>query len=374
MMTNWREQERGAAALMVVVFSVLLLVTVSVGFMRLVVQDQNRTNDDELSRGAYDSAIAGIEDGKRVLQACITNGDARACDAINANQCNTIQASRVLGASIPNDKVTLQSSSGSDGGYEQAYTCVKIQRVTDDYEGPLRQDIAQVLPLNTVAPFTEIVVSWFMNPGAALTDLSPVGSPTLPAYGSWSAGGRIRPPIIRAQLIQFNRNSFSLEDFDNNDNGHTVYLYPSTTGASTLSFDTVDNRRTADTTGLLRPVQCNALSALYVCSARLQLPLPHNTTNPAERQAYLRLTSIYGDTTVSVAPVATQLLDVAPAIDSTGRAADVYRRIRARVKLTSPYETQLTPRATVDITKNFCKNLSVSSIAGPDIGCWYNQP
>jgi Tfp pilus assembly protein PilX len=58
-----RKHEYGATALLVVTFSILILTTISIGFMRLVVQDQNRTNNDELSRGAYGAALAGVEDG-----------------------------------------------------------------------------------------------------------------------------------------------------------------------------------------------------------------------------------------------------------------------------------------------------------------------
>lgn len=376
MITYGRKFEEGAASLIVVMFSVLLLVTISVGFMRLVVQDQKRTAADELSRGAYDSAIAGVEDGKRVLQACIANGDARACDSIDYNECNTVQTSRILSAAELQGEVKLRSNSGSTGGYDQAYTCVKIQRNTDDYEGPLTQDVSQVLPLQTTGPFTEIVLSWFPNPGAGVSVNLGAGG-TLPSNTTWSPAGTVRPPIIRAQLIQFNRNSFQLDDFDENGGGHALYLYPSTAGADAdlaIDFGT-DNRRNASTDGLLKPVRCSAaITSRYVCSVRLSLPLPVGAASPADRQAYLRVTSLYGDTTFSVAPVATQLQDVAPSIDSTGRAADVFRRIRARVQLVSPMESQLTPRATVDITKNFCKNISVSAIAPPVINCQYTQP
>lgn len=86
--TMSRQIEQGAAALIVVIFSVLLLITVSLGFMRLVATDQQRTINDELARGAYDAAIAGVEDGKRVLQACMSSRSAAACTAIADNRCN----------------------------------------------------------------------------------------------------------------------------------------------------------------------------------------------------------------------------------------------------------------------------------------------
>lgn len=172
-----RSIERGATALMVVVFSVLLLMTISVSFMRLVVQDQERTNNDELSRGAYDSALAGIEDGKRVLQACIGNGSAPACSAIASKACNTVHAAKILSAtdtSANTDEVMVQNSTGTTGGYDQAYTCVKITRDTNNYQGTLSSSSSEIVPLQTTGPFTQLSVSWFKYPGPSTQwDLKP---------------------------------------------------------------------------------------------------------------------------------------------------------------------------------------------------------
>lgn len=376
-----RYREEGATALIVVVFSILLLVTVSLGFMRLVVHDQQRTTDDELSRGAYDSAIAGVEDGKRVLQACLSGGDAAACAALASNKCNTVHAAKILSASDDDtneSEVLLQNSAGVNGGFDQAYTCVKINRETDDYMGTLISDVSQVIPLQTTGPFTDVILSWYMKPGAGVTvDLGANG--TLPASTAWSPAGRVRPPILRAQLIQYKQGDFTLSDFDQDGDGHTLYFYPATAGASELipvSFGS-DVRRTPSLDGLLKPVQCNAstlAAGTYVCSVRVTLPLPEGAGSPAERSAYLRLTSIYGATDFKIQADGVKFLDLEPAIDSTGRAADVFRRVRARVQLVSPADTQLYPRATVDITKNFCKNFAVSASQYYAGSCIYTQP
>lgn len=380
-MIRGRYKEQGATALIVVIFSVLLLVTVSLGFMRLVVHDQQRTTDDELSRGAYDSSIAGVEDGKRVLQACIANGDAAACSALANGECNTVHTAKILSPSDDStnqSEVLLQNSTGTSGGFDQAYTCVKIDRETDDFTGALSADTSQVIPLRTTGSFTDIIVSWFLKPDPSVTvDLNADG--TLPASTMWSPVGEVRPPILRVQLMQYRQGSFSLSDFDEDGGGHTVYLYPSTVGASDtlpVSFGS-DLRRTASTDGLLKAVRCDAsalASSTYVCSARLTLPLPVGATTPSERAAYLRVTSIYGNTDFRIQADGTKFLDVEPAIDSTGRAADVFRRVRARVQLVSPVDTQLYPRATVDITKNFCKNFAVSSTQYYAGSCLYSQP
>lgn len=376
---NKRSKERGATALLVVVFSVLLLMTISVSFMRLVVQDQNRTNDDELSRGAYDSALAGVEDGKRVLQACLANNDTAACSAIASNQCNTVHAAKVLSASdsaTNTNEVMVQNSSGTTGGYDQAYTCVQVNRNTVDYQGSLSSDSSTVIPLKTAGPFTQVTISWFKNPGPSTQfDLNTSPAPSLPSLANWAQSGKVRPPLLRVQLAQFNGQGFNLSDFDKSGDSGTLYLYPSSNGSSTTDFSL--DARGSKSNNLLTPIQCNtAIGNTYVCTATITLPLPVglDASQIAQRQAYLRVTSLYGDTDYTILPVGTQFQDVEPSIDSTGRASNVYRRVRARVQLVSPAQTQLFPRATVDITHNFCKDFGVSDtqyIAGT---CSYTQP
>ena len=380
MIGSKRIKEQGATALIVVIFSVLLLITVSLGFMRLVVHDQQRTTNDELSRGAYDSAIAGVEDGKRVLQACLANGEANACAALANKQCNTVHAAKILSASDSStnqDEVLIQNSTGVSGGFDQAYTCVKISRDTDNYTGTISADTSELVPMQTTGPFTDVIVSWFLKPALGVTvNLGANG--TLRTNSSWRPAGSVRPPILRVQLMQYNTSSFSLNDFNQDGGAHTLYLYPSTVGASrtlSVSFST-DGRRTPSTDGLLKAVKCDtaAIGSGYVCSARLTLPLPVGATSPAERQAYLRLTSLYGDSDFSIEPVDTQFKDVEPSIDATGRASDVFRRVKARVRLVSEADTQLHPRATVDITRNFCKNFGVSTSQYYPGTCVYSQP
>lgn len=373
-----RFKEHGATALLVVVFSVLLLMTISVGFMRLVIQDQRRTNDDELSRGAYDSALAGVEDGKRVLQACISNNDTDACAAISSNECNTVHAAKILSASDSNantDEVMIQNSLGTSGGFDQAYTCVKVDRNTSDYQGTLSSDSSTVVPLQTTGPFTQVTISWFKNPGAGATvNLDSSAAKRLPTLATWSPALQIRPPLMRVQLIQYNGLGFKLSDFDQSEGSGTLYLYPSTVGSTTASFS-LDARRVKTASNLIVPVSCNtAIGNQYVCRTTISLPLPVGlpAAQTVERKAYLRLTSLYGDTDFMIQPVGTQLQDVEPAVDSTGRASNVYRRVRARVQLVSPAQLQLFPRATVDITHNFCKDFGVSDTQYIGGTCAYN--
>mgnify|MGYP003527109269 CR=1 FL=1 len=373
MSNSRRVREHGAASLIVVIFSILLLVTVSLGFIRLVIRDQQRTIDDELSRGAYDAALAGVEDGKRILQACVAQGDAGACNAITANKCNSVHRAKILSAADSNsneDEVFLKSSAGTAGEtYDQAYTCVKVQRDTQSYEGKLTADTSRIIPLDTVGNFSQITVSWYKKPSLSVLNLPTVSTPTLPPLAEWVTGTNIvRPPIVRVQLIQYNNGNFNLDHFDQSGGGNTLYLYPANAGATSLSF-VADGRRTG-TDDLLKYVKCDDVTP-YVCSVVLTLTDPVGGS-AATRKAYLRVTSIFGDTQFSVQANGTMLHDVQPAVDATGRASDVFRRIKANVELESPFD--IYPRATVDITKNFCKDFSVSADAYMPGSCDATQP
>ncbi len=362
-----RSLERGATALIIVMFSVLLFITITVSFMKLMNDEQTRTNDNELSQGAYDSALAGIEDGKRVLSACMANPAGPACAAISASRCTTISDAGFV--DDLNGEVYLKTNLGADGtDFEQAYTCVKISPNTPDYKETIPVDGSLIVPLIT-APgefFDKVVVSWFMkddstNPIAA-PSLDILPSVTLPQFANWAG---TKPPIIRAQLMQFNKNSFSGAHFDSTNGASTLYLYPKSVGTSSINFAN-DGRRVGDAAPT--SVRCNAnYSGFggYACSVEISLPDPVGGS-PVDRTAYLRLTSLYNATKIKVEMQKTsgqpvEFFNVQPSIDSTGRAADVFRRVEGRVELVDPNQDLLFPRATIDITNNFCKAFRVTN-------------
>ena len=74
-----RLSKKGMVSITVVMFTSLLLIVVSVGFIRIMSQEENRASDNNLSQSAYDSAVSGVEDAKRVITAC-NNGSARWLD------------------------------------------------------------------------------------------------------------------------------------------------------------------------------------------------------------------------------------------------------------------------------------------------------
>ena len=363
--TLYRYREQGVTSLIVVLFSTLLFVVVAVGFMQLMTAEQRASADDELSRGAYDSALSGVEDGKRVLRACMDGGDSSdACVKIKAGNCDTVSATGLVTPKDGEVYLKSSSSSGVDGlagqDFQQAYTCVKVVRDTKDYVKDVSGDNSTIIPLRTVGQFDTVDINWFVRSNST-SDNVELGqlidsSTTLLEKPNWDPS---RPPILRVQLMQYKNGSIDLDSLDN-DNGHTVYLYPKASVSSPFEFSLVDPRRS----GTLTPTMVGCSSTFistYACQATLTLPVPTGGT-ASERVAYLRVTPIYNNAEISVSTRngvnAVLFHDLQPSIDSTGRAGDVYRRVDARVELDDP--NVVYPRATVDITNSLCKVLSVT--------------
>ncbi|PID31557.1 hypothetical protein CR983_00535 [Candidatus Saccharibacteria bacterium] len=343
-------------ALFIVIFASLLLSIMTVGFISIITSDQQRSTDDEQSQSAYDAALAGVEDGKRVLSAC-QDGDLAACQAIRRGDCNTVQASGVEGAPT-DDEVVLKSTVFGDGSQlNQAYTCVVINEDTPDYLATISADESILVPLRSNQYFSKVAISWYTEKDAVAP--RPVNAiPALPSLSEWLPVGR--PPLLRTQLVQYNDGTILPSNFDANDYAHTLYLYP-TTQVSALAFG-YDVRRVGSLD--LQRARCSDGSFPllgYACQAVIDLP--GNNTSFAQRAGFLRLTSIYSGTHVRVqlqndSGDVVDFAGIQPAIDSTGRANDLFRRVEARVENTTPDFPF--PRATIDITNNFCKDFALT--------------
>ena len=138
--------QRGAVSLFIVMFSALLLTTITISFMQLMVKDQQQASYGDLSESAYDSAVAGVEDAKRALlmqQDCLGDSSQRCNDiraAIAAGECTTLSAV----FAVPGSEVTIAQEEG-DRRLEQAYTCVKITEDTSDYIGSIEPSASATL-------------------------------------------------------------------------------------------------------------------------------------------------------------------------------------------------------------------------------------
>jgi len=378
-------KQNGAASLFIVIFTTLIMVIVTVSFIRIMVSNQQQATANDLSQSAYDSAQAGVEDAKRALlryQSICTNTTALTQDSCNqareslVNQdCNaTGNLTDVIAAKGTNVDVPVQTTGANS--LDQAYTCVNIKLDTEDYVGDLKQDASNIIPLIGVSNFSKIKVEWFNTAdmqgdlGTATVSL-PLFSDGVPLLSqfNWASTTPNRPPIMRTQVMQFATAGFNLTDFDDmgkNDRAvsSTMFLYPSNNGGISSDVIAPTNRRVA----VISPVQpqCKSLSAsvVYACSVSIKLPM---SVSGSTRTAFLDLKALYKKAhyRITLRDSSDKLVpfnEVQPEVDSTGRANNLFRRVSARIGLGDinfPY-----PEAAVDTTGNFCKNFLITDSTG----------
>lgn len=376
-----KTNQNGAVSLFIVIFTTLLVTIITVGFIRIMLSDQRQATADDLSRSAYDSAQAGVEDAKRALldlQSECLSGDAARCSAaralIGSPVCNKA-VSRVVSYVAGQEVLVQQTSTDGSAALQQAYTCVKIANLTDDYLGKLNQDDSKLVPLVGVNDFDKVKLEWFstedLQSGGGTTVDRPSVADGVPLLGqtAWTTvASPNRPSVMRAQLVQFGDSGFKLSDFDGDSNtgnvsdANTLFLYPSDIASSFSQKNFATNTRKTATSS---PTQTHCVSNLtyggYACSATITLTTP---IGGGTRTAYLRLTALYKTThyrltLLNAADATVQFDSVQPQIDSTGRANDLFRRVQSRVEMIDenfPY-----PEAAVDITGNFCKDFTVTN-------------
>lgn len=254
--------KRGVASLYVVIFATILFGVVALSCMRVMLSEFSQSSDDDLSRSAYDAAMAGVEDAKTAVNryySCLsgvgnrTDCDSAARDKLFQTNCNSsIGIAKYLYPRVDGDadspEVLIQEN-GTDNNSDQAYTCVIVSDVVPDYRGTLTSDTkTKVVPLgvksndraSNLAAVKKIRFSWFsqLNEGTA-GSVTPFNLSDGKELGD--ANNATLPPTVSLTLIKVSGN-ISPEDFHKANNGSdysTVILLPSgsTTGPTTSIAD-----------------------------------------------------------------------------------------------------------------------------------------
>lgn len=388
MIRKHMRNQTGAVSIFVVVFSAMFVTIITVSYVSLMIRAQQQASNADLSNSAYDSALAGVEDAKRVLlqyRKCLNQTTPTAtCSSLISlfSTPNCTMVKRALGDTSSGETLikseTESATTGNSKSLDQAYTCVEISYTADEKELTLKDGESVLVPIDSAGKtFDSMKLSWYMQTreNTSYTQPSALVGTKLPLRSSWSAS---TPPILRTQLIQHG-SSFNPSDFDADQaaaaNTKTAFLYPTGgVGATTISAASFDYRpATGANTKAPFPVNCFATrfnNGLYACEATIRLPDPIGGSGT--RSLYLNLQALYNDTKVKI-----ELLNggsavniVAPTIDSTGRANDLFRRVKVGVSFNGVY-----PKANFDINGNLCKNFSVTndSFIEPN-GCRVSNP
>lgn len=378
--------QRGAAAIFIVAFFTLLIGVIVVSFANIVIQSQKQSLNNDLSQSAYDAAMGGNEDALRALkwyaQKCnnipIGARGANEADCKNiedGKRCNlqnvTIdKRSEILPGTQYIDNEVRLSQSSNDDALDQAYSCVRLKTVTSDAQLDLwNGKSASLIPLKTVNndSFDTIDLHWHtvgeglnVAEGTIVLDnVANASSASLPQSGTqWN---NHKPPIIRIEIIPVMRGNITISDTDNQTK--TLFLYPSSSAVAATSVDVngTDDRLNPKI-NLPQPVRCNtaAVKGQYVCGVKL-VNLNYINGDSANTDFYVRVTSLYNNTTFKMelyqGATLRNLNNVAPLIETTGRANDVYRHIQTRV-MTETADNP-TKDGGFDVTQGVCKNFQV---------------
>lgn len=378
-MTN-KSDERGFVSLFTVVFFMLLITIITVGFLRIMAAEQRQALDNDLTASAEAAAQSGIEDAKRAILKynSLANGDplkSALQTALTSSSCNALFTNTTVSTAL---NLNNNGSINNQAGLNEYYTCLSVNLNTPDYVGSASAGKSEFVPLVAEGgqQFEQVLVSWHLasqtvgNEGDGQPSAYAPGT-TLPqvtgSASSWSNQGY--PAYLRVELYGYPNGNFNRSKMD--DLTHSVFLIPNASSnaaavssATPVNFGTVDPRGFDQTKINLVGVKCtgtppNIPTGTYACTARLELPTGQPSTS---NNYYLRVTPLYGSTHFKLqmfhnSSTVVNFSGVEPVVDSTGRASDVFRRIQSRIRLDNL--TNL-PEYSAETAGDICKTMQVS--------------
>lgn len=372
--------ESGFVSLFTVIFFMLLITIITVGFLRIMAAEERQALDNDLTASAGAAAQSGIEDAERAILKynSLPNGDplkAALQTALASSSCNALFSSSTISAAL---NLNTNGSINNQPGLNQYYSCLSVNMVTPDYIGESSAGKSVYVPLvpDSSGQYEQIMVQWHLASQTIGTDGD--GQPANYAPGillppvagganSWSSQGY--PAYLRVELFGYPNGSFNRNKMDQL--SHSVFLVPNSStnvaavgSATPINFGTVDPRGAYQTKTDLVGIKCSGTppsipTGTYACAARLELP----TGSPSTSNTYfLRITPLYGSAHFRLqmlhnSSTVVNFNGVEPLIDSTGRASDVFSRLQTRIRLDS---TANLPEYAAESANDICKTMQVS--------------
>lgn len=344
-----RLDQKGMAAIIVTMVTMVVISLIVLGFATISRREQGQTLDQQLSTQAFYAAETGVEDAKSVITAAIQDGK----PVPSKTDCDTNTTSGYT----PN--YPIGAGTVLDSTHSVSYSCLLVDPTPTslEYNGVGTDNV--IVPITSSSVITRFVITW--KP----TNV-PTGSPsTCPSSTSnsfslqskWNCGyGLLRMDLVPTEGA-LSRASLS-------SNTLTAFFEPTRNSAS-------GNISYSGNTGRPNIVAANCTIGSYSeCSATI-------VGLAGQRNFSLRLNSLYQPSDVTIVPFnsSTQLgVSGAQAmIDVTGKAQDVLRRIQVRVPVGASGETA---GFALQTNGALCKRFKVTpnylsipgDIVNPDLG------
>lgn len=363
---NRESSQSGLVSILTVIFFMVFISIIVLGFIKIMGDEQRQATDNDLSASALAAAQSGIEDAKRMILKCKATPTAGGCEnpmggimnsGTGAGNCDVFGSvpaiTNPLGISIVNDEAIV-----GEGTFSQAYTCLTIKKDTPDVKKTLSEGRSEIIKLDVGAGgFDQLVFNW-KGAGGPFAVNAP--STLFPTRTNWLSGTNTVPPLLRLQFVPYTDGSVTFDTVERD--SRTAFVKPASVAVSSSDIQVLDQRN--GTPGMLRsaavsPVvyaNCPVLGATYECSKTL-------TNFDSSKMYYLRVSLMYGaQTDLTITPykagVAQTFKFVQPEVDVTGRANDVYRRVKARVSFEAPGITM--PEYALESGASICKRFIVA--------------
>ncbi|MCL1929595.1 hypothetical protein FWF93_00370 [Candidatus Saccharibacteria bacterium] len=413
-----RSKELGGVSMLSVMFFVIFLSILAVSFLRATHDEKQRSLRNELSTAALAAAKAGVEDAKRVLLYCMDPAVANVdedCKGLETSGCTDIIGAfnnesadnarkQIIAVSDENngDAVVATGVAGdaTEASYKQYYTCLQINRYTEEVEFALSAldskavdaSASVIIPLNVAAKdnddnyntngitLSNFTLQWHLvgEDGASdgsMAQLTPAGEVTNPPKADWRG-----PAMMRIEMVAVpNPDKGGTFTFDSVDAAtYAVILRPvgdgnnygSQLNLSTFAPSTSPNSAKSP----IENVGCSSGSPSrdgYQCAVNISYN--GSDLNFDDNDYYIRLTALYRDTHVSIgnlqgkrngSEVEVVFNALQPAIDVTGRVGNTYRRLIARVAANESLAGNLFfPEYAIESGSDVCKKMLVDTAA-----------
>ena len=353
--------KKGAASIYVVVFVTLLFSVLTVTFVRVILSNSINTENNDLSQSAYDAALSGVEDAKRLIErysVCKKSNTAECQEYVEkVNQygknCDIVkQMVYDIREEDGNTEVLIQeNTSGNAGDVEvedEAYTCVTIDPITTDYRSTLSSaNPTRVVQLIAAEDYDIVEISWHSDTNSSERNWSDQGT----GKKFNTNDKNITPAILSAEIIYPGGASFT--DYDSVPH-NTIFMIPDDTQQTKAVItrkNLVENNDQSEPLNSYDPFAVKCDGDTYACSQAIELD-----NMPANSDAdFLVLSLPYGqpdtDFTITLKKKNGKIVrfeQAQYAVDSTGRANDVYRRVEVRVEANDNYFPY--PRFAVEIS------------------------
>lgn len=400
-----QKTKKGAASLYVVVFATILFGVITVSFARIILSEASQSSNDDLSRSAYDAALAGVEDAKIMVNRyynCLEHPSSGVdcerefnvfSDESKTDCTDGFPLARKMHG-VDDGEVLIQETSindDSETAADQAYTCVLISDVVPDYRGTLTQDTrTKVIPINingagssnnVLSKVKTIEFSWFseLNQG----DNNENRFKLAPGETLRTNDNRTIPPTISLRLIKTGPQISLAEMHNENNTGSVVdssmLLLPSDAATSTLEIGRAALKNAGDAYNgessnnhVPLKVECKT-GREFACVAKLDVAGMFGANDNVFLVASLPYADAFTDFAVRLLDgnEVIKLHGVQVSVDSTGRTNQLVRRVETRLDpadMFFPYPQYALELSGGEGDHALNKNFWITA------NCWYSTP